>query len=391
VTLTTESPEAWADRWIAAVRAGTLDAFLAADWVWYEASIAEATAAVANCPMPPATDVDRAPADGPEDELLRCGNLAALWPLTRTVNRQRRSRLDRWRFGNVPAWVPGESLRGRTLVIVPDIGLGDMIWHYRYVPLVAAGFGGRVVVEAVPALARLLRSSFHGVAEVCDEPGDILLPPMVPYDRWCLPVEPAEVFASDPKLLPAAAYLKAASVLVAHWRRVIEREAGGRFRVGLNWSGDPSIPDDQRRIPLAALAALAAVPRIELFGLQKTISIRQPSAYPVVVDSEAEPAPAGMKLTRLGPRFADMADTAAAMANLDLVITCDTSIAHLAGALGRPTWLLLPEQAWAGWGSSPETTPWYPSMRLFRQERHGDWAPVVARVAAALAGMVRWR
>jgi hypothetical protein len=142
-------------------------------------------------------------------------------------------------------------------------------------------------------------------------------------------------------------------------------------------------------MPLAALAPLADVPGVELYSLTKTASIRPPGWYPILSDPESEPAPEGMRLTRLGPQFADLADTAAVMMSLDLVVTCDTSVAHLAGALGRPSWVLL--HAWPDkiWELERETSPWYPSMRLFRQERAGEWGPVVARVVKELHGLVR--
>jgi ADP-heptose:LPS heptosyltransferase len=98
-----------------------------------------------------------------------------------------------------------------------------------------------------------------------------------------------------------------------------------------------------------------------------------------------------MTLPRLGPQFTDLADTAAAMMSVDLVVTVDTSVAHLAGALGRPNWVLLPAWAEALWGSEPTTTPWYQSVRLFRQQRHGDWGPVVSRVRRELAELARRR
>jgi hypothetical protein len=351
VTLAPEAPEAWAARWLAAVEAGELEAFLAEDWRRLEA------------------------------------RLRAMEPLT--LGSLKRHRYQRWyraRFGEHPLWVPGQ-LDGRTLLMTTEDGLGDMLRDYRYVPLIAPRFGGRVVVEAHPAATRLLRHSFLGIAEVCTQPCNPV-PPVVPFDTWCFPPDPAEVFATDPKAVPGAPYLRADPALIAYWRQLIGPPRPGRLRVGLNWSGDPSIADDPRRIPLAELAPLGTVPGVELFGLQKTVSIRPPGRHPVLSDPESELVPVGMRLTRLGPHFADLADCAAAMMCLDLVVTCDTSVAHLAGALGRPSWVLLPSAPWWGWELERVTCPWYLTMRLFRQTTPGDWGPVVARVADELAGLM---
>jgi hypothetical protein len=328
--------------------------------------------------------------------LLRRGEYAAAWPEQRHEARMRRGPLDRLRFGSHPAWTPGEDLAGRTLLIATDIGLGDMLWHARYVPLLAqlaAKSGGQIVVETVPALARLLRHSFKGMAEFCARPPiHTTRPPVVPYDLWCLPNDPAEVFANDPTALPSAPYLRADPALVNRWRTVIEREAGGGgLRVALCWAGDPALADDPRRMRLADLALLRDVQGVTLVSVQKSVSRVLTWQRPADGGPEDERTPAGMQLLRLGPRLDDLADTAAVLAAVDLVVTVDTSVAHLAGALGRPTWLLLHAWPWGGWGSEPETTRWYPSVRLFRQQRYGEWGRVAARVAAELAGMVRRR
>jgi Glycosyltransferase family 9 (heptosyltransferase) len=322
--------------------------------------------------------------------LLRRGAYARGWVEYRRAVHLRRWSLDSQRFRTVPAWVPGEPLAGQTLLIAPDMGLGDMIWHYRYVPLVAAECGGWVTVEAAPPLERLTQYAFRGVAEVCAQPGSVVEPPRAQHDRWCLPSDPAEVFAREPAELPSGPYLSADPELIAHWGAMITSSAGGQLRVGLNWSGDPARIDDPRRIALDALAPLANVPGVVFFSLTKSASFSDPGwRRPADGGPEAEPAPERLDLVRLGPSFTDLADTAAAMMHLDLVVTCDTSVAHLAGALGRPSWVLLPAWGEVCWGSEAETTPWYPSVRLFRQERHGEWGPVVAQVVAELAALVR--
>ena len=144
------------------------------------------------------------------------------------------------------------------------------------------------------------------------------------------------------------------------------------LRVGLVWAGNPAFRDDRRRsLGLDALLPLLDVEEVAFVALQKGAGQR---------DLERLPA----SVTDLGAEIADFADTAAIMANLDLVISVDTSVAHLAGALGRPVWTLLPDVCDWRWFDRGDTSPWYPTMRLFRQERAGDWAPVVAELRAAL-------
>jgi hypothetical protein len=146
-----------------------------------------------------------------------------------------------------------------------------------------------------------------------------------------------------------------------------------RLRVGLAWAGQPSQGDDRKRsLSLAALAPLAHAD-IAFYSLQKGDAAMQ-----------AHAPPPEMRLVELGSRFSDFSDTAAAIGQLDLVITVDTSVAHLAGAMGVPTWVLLSTIPDWRYGAEGERTPWYPTMRLFRQRADGNWEDVVARVAQAL-------
>jgi hypothetical protein len=147
----------------------------------------------------------------------------------------------------------------------------------------------------------------------------------------------------------------------------------GKYTVGLVWAAGPGQKLDRRRsLPLEVFGLLADNPRLALFSLQ-----RGPEA--------AQLAATGMDITNLEGGPADAIDTAAAIMNLDLVISADTMVAHLAGALGRPVWTVLPYAPDFRWMLNREDTPWYPTMRLFRQHRPGDWASVVSRVCAALA------
>jgi len=170
------------------------------------------------------------------------------------------------------------------------------------------------------------------------------------------------------------AYLAAEPERVAHWRAALDARPG--FKVGIVWQGNRhSIADLGRSPPLAAFAALAAVPGVRLISLQKGEGGEQLDAMPMV-----ERLPGA-----LDPGPDAFLDTAAVMQCLDLVISADTAPAHLAGALGRPVWLALKRVADWRWLLDRDDNPWYPTARLFRQERAGDWDAVFARMAEVLA------
>ena len=166
-------------------------------------------------------------------------------------------------------------------------------------------------------------------------------------------------------------YLRASPALDAQWGERLGTDGG--LRVGLAWAGLPTHGNDRNRsIPPAMLAPLGQTAGVSFFSLQKG-----PPA-------ETQP-PSGLTLTDLGPELSDFADTAACIANLDLVITVDTSIAHLAGAMGKPVWVMLPFAPDWRWMLGRDDSPWYPSARLFRQPAPGEWEPVVVQIAAALS------
>jgi hypothetical protein len=179
--------------------------------------------------------------------------------------------------------------------------------------------------------------------------------------------------------LPSQPYLRAEPARIAHWREVIGPE---NVKVGVIWQGStaPYALPLQRSFPLAALAGLAALPHVRLISLQKVNGLDQLAGLPP-----------GMTVQDLGEAFDPgpdaFVDTAAAMSCCDLVITPDTSVAHLAGALGVNAWLALPAVADWRWMSDRNDSPWYPTMRIFRQSVPGDWTQVLADMAQALAGM----
>jgi hypothetical protein len=263
-----------------------------------------------------------------------------------------------------PAW-RGEPLNGARILLHAEQGSGDTLQFLRYAPLVAAR-GGRVTIEVAAELKRLAMS-LKGVEQV------IGLGEALPaFDQHCpllsLPLAFGTTMATIPGEIP---YLAAPEPLLAEWRARLAASAAPR--VGLIWAGRPEHRRDRdRSIALAALAPLADT-GATFYSLQKG-----PAA------AQAKGPPAGMVLHDLGAALGDFADTAAAMSALDLVITVDTSPAHLAGAIGKPVWLLLTHAPDWRWFLEREDSPWYPTARLFRQTTRGDWAPVIARVAAEL-------
>lgn len=264
----------------------------------------------------------------------------------------------------------GEPLAGAELALVAEQGLGDAIQFVRYAALARARGAGRVRVVAPGKLTRLLRGA-DGVDEVVPPSG-------APAGRFA-------PFFSLPRLLgpdgggviAPERYLVAEPALVEQWGRALGPARG--LRVGLGWQGNPQYRADRwRSIPLARMEAILRVPGVELVSLQKSPGTEQLARLPPAI----APVDLGARLD-LGPDA--FVDTAAVLAHLDLVITSDTSLPHLAGALGREVWLLLPAVPDWRWGEAGETSTWYPRTRLFRQRRPGDWDEVVARVATELA------
>jgi Flp pilus assembly protein TadD len=265
------------------------------------------------------------------------------------------------------------DLSGRAVLVVQEEGLGDTLQFLRYLPLLAQR-GARVAVAVPPALTRLLRT-VPGVADVPD--GDA---PVPRFDFHCSFNGLPRAFETTLETIPCdVPYLAADPALIRDWAARLGASAA--FRVGLCWAGQarPWLTgfvglDHRRSTGLATLAPLAAVPGVQFVSLQKG----QPG--------EAARA-AGFDVLDVMDAVRDFADTAAIVANLDLVISVDTSVVHLAGAMGKPVFLLdRYDNCWR-WLSGREDSPWYPTLRIFRQQRSGEWAPVIARVATALAAV----
>jgi len=265
-----------------------------------------------------------------------------------------------------PQW-RGEPLDGRTILLHAEQGLGDAIQFARYAPELAWRGAGRVLLLVPPALRRLLEG-LPGV-EVLPTFGKAL----PPFDLECPLLSLPHAFRTKLETtIPARVpYLRAEPEAVARW---CERLGGLRdLRVGLAWAENPGHSNDRNRsIAFGRLAPLWRVPGVNWISLQ--VGPRR---------ADLADAPAGL-VRNLAPDLHDLAETAAAMSQLDLVLTVDTMIAHLAGALGRPAWVMLPFVPDWRWMLEREDSPWYPSLRLFRQERAGDWGGVVERVASEL-------
>jgi tetratricopeptide (TPR) repeat protein len=270
-----------------------------------------------------------------------------------------RKRHDRFRRDFVdlpgPAW-NGDDPAGRTILVHAEQGFGDTIQFARYLPLIAAR-GARVVLACDARLVPLL-DTLPGVMAV---PVDAAPPP---YDAWIDQMSLPRVFATGPTTIPAAhGYLAADPVRAAAWWGTLP---AGR-KVGVAWAGNPIHSNDCRRsLPADGAAALVATPGISFVSLQ------------------LGPRSGEAGLPGLAARLPDYAETAALVANLDLVVTVDTSVAHLAGALGVPCWVLLPFAPDWRWQLGCDDCAWYASVRLFRQPAPGAWHDVVDRVAAEL-------
>jgi tetratricopeptide (TPR) repeat protein len=268
----------------------------------------------------------------------------------------------------LPLWA-GERLEKKTILLLAEQGLGDTIQFMRYAPLVAER-GGRVVVAVRPPLVALTRG-LAGVDSVCSTED-----PAPKADFCCPLMSLPRIFRTVPATIPAQVpYLAADPERVAHWRAQLGQ--GGR-KIGICWQGNPNNPIDRKRSAgLRAFAELAAIPGVRLISLQKDFRQEQIASMS-----------GGLPIETLGDDFDSgpdgFLDTAAVMMALDLVISVDTSIAHLAGALARPVWVALPYVPDWRWLLEREDSPWYPTMRLFRQSRAGDWGAPFARIAEAL-------
>lgn len=296
--------------------------------------------------------------------LLLQGDFAAGWPAYE-------GRFQAPDFQPLAALPPcavwqGEPLAGRSLLVQAEQGLGDTLQFARYLPLLKAR-GAALTLQCQAPLLRLMQTLPGQPALVsCAQP-----PPATDFvvSAMSLPLRLGTTLGNIPAGQP---YLQAEPQALAAWQQRLAGTAGG-LRVGLAWQGSPlHAADRYRSMPLATFDALADLDSVQFVSLQR--------------DPRPEPAAAmAARLHDPTDALVDMADMAALIGALDLVISVDTAVCHLAGALGKPVWVLLHAGPDFRWLMGRDDSPWYPTARLFRQQRLGDWGPVIGRVRAALA------
>ena len=287
-----------------------------------------------------------------------------------------RNKLDQAR-GTLPKMATaqwnGMTLPGATLLLVADQGFGDMIQFARYIPRVKQRVP-KLVVGWGPEVTALLGRHPDIDAHFptwADAP---------PHDAYVLLSSLPQIFNTELETIPAPIpYLNMDAERIAFWRQRLDvLQPVRRMRVGLAWSGRPTHPNNARRsIRMEILAPVLAVDGVDFFGLQKP--------WP---EEDRQFAATLTRFTDLSPELGSFAETGAAIKNLDLVIAVDTAVVHLAGALGTAAWVLVPEPADWRWLLDRQDSPWYPTLRLFRQGRPADWAPVAVAVAQTLRSLV---
>lgn len=268
----------------------------------------------------------------------------------------------------VPVW-NGEDVDGKTILVAEEQGAGDIIQFFRYLILLAAR-GAKVTF--------LVRENFHGLlAKEAEIIRTIAEPDDGTYDYQIMLMSLPRAFRTTLETIPPVVhYMQSDPSLVRRWGAVVD---GQGLKVGIAWQGNAAGKVDiGRSVPLKCFASLAAVPGVRLISLQKGYGTEQ-----------LERLPRGMHVETLGTDFDSgpdaFIDTVAVMANLDLVITSDTSIAHLAATVGRPTWVALKHVPDWRWMLDRPDSPWYPTMRLYRQTSRGDWDGVFEAMATDLA------
>jgi len=296
---------------------------------------------------------------------LRLGEFRRGWAKYEARWASRELRSQRRAFAQ-PRWLGGELPRGRTILLHAEQGLGDTIQFARYAPLVARS-GAQVILEVQPPLETLM-SSLGGISVITSRGK-----PLPQFDVHCPLLSLPLAFGTELDTIPAdVPYIVAPEARLAKWRDRLGQPRSPHL--GIAWAGSSTNRNDHNRsIALARLAPIWSIPGIEFVSLQKEIG-----------GNERELLRGNAQITHVGDELEDFADTAAVISLLDLVISVDTSVAHLAGAMARPLWLLLPFAPDFRWMLDRDDSPWYPTARLFRQPSIGDWNRVLARVRREL-------
>ncbi|RQH08023.1 tetratricopeptide repeat protein [Paraburkholderia dinghuensis] len=274
-----------------------------------------------------------------------------------------------------PRW-RGEPLAGKSLLVWPEQGYGDVLQFCRYLPLLKASGADQLGIVCPPVLQRLF-GSLEGVDAVYPMDGKSHIPR---HDHWCFVMSLPYFFGTTVETIPATMpYLRPPEGLATEWKR---RLPSGGFKVGLVWAGNPRLHtpasnavDQRRSMSSRMFVPILQTPGVTFVSLQKGETAQR----------QIHELPRDVRPLDLMDDVQDFADTAAIVECLDLVITVDTSIAHLAGALNKPVWILSRYDSCWRWLCDRDDSPWYPRARLFRQIEPGNWDEVVGRVANALA------
>ena len=270
---------------------------------------------------------------------------------------------------NLPTADRLPSLDGATVILRLEGGFGDEMFGVRFARDLTA-MGAKVVAACSPAILPLV-SRVDGVAFAVGTPA--VEAGLVHADAWVPGMSVGRLIGLDPEKVRNAKYLRADPAHVEKWAGVVK----GDFKAGLRWRGNPKFEHEQfRTFDPATLFRIADIPGVACYSLQR--------------DTGAEMLPKASKVIDLGPHLETWEDTAGVISNLDLVVTSCTAVAHLAAAMGKPTWVIvpiMPYYVWAWpWGS--ETSPWYPRVRLFRQEKFGEWSAPLERAVAEVGNLV---
>ncbi|MFZ1193260.1 MAG: tetratricopeptide repeat protein, partial [Pseudolabrys sp.] len=268
-----------------------------------------------------------------------------------------------------PLWLGDSDIKSKTILIHAEQGLGDTLMACRYIPVLAS-LGGRVIAEVQPPLRSLLES-LEGISQL------VVKGETIPhFDVHCPIMSLPLAFKTTLQTIPAKVpYLTVSENVIEKWRaKLIGRE----IKVGIAWAGNPNhVQDLDRSIPLKNLLPILGVKGTRYFSLQKDLR-----------NGDKEILDVNSQIVRLDLEINDFQDTAAIMMSLDLVLSCDTSIVNLAGALGRPTWVLLPFNPDWRWLLDRTDSPWYPTARLLRQTSRGEWSALINDVCVELEKLV---
>ncbi len=302
--------------------------------------------------------------------LLRTGRLTEAW---NEYEWRRNPELGMTTYPHcyeIPRW-DGSCFTSKRLLVHYEQGLGDTLHFVRYLPMVKAR-GGTVILEVRKPLYRLLQS-FPGVDELIE--ASSYNKPAVKFDYHVSLMDLPKIFATTLETIPAEVpYIHACPTKAEYWRKKL---ANTDLKVGIVWAGSSMHGKDRyRSCTLKCFAPLTKIEGVRLYGLQKGEAAAQ-----------AEEVANEMAITNLGTEFEDFSDTAAVIENLDIVISVDTAVLHLAGAMGKPVWALLSFSPDWRWMLNRRDSPWYPTMKLFRQKERCQWQPVFQRVAEELRTM----